>query len=92
MPLRVVKTPFVEKIEASNIPELSEEFQEKYCRGCLSECGRNYCILLHLELAQKGDIEQGLFTIGARGWEIKNILSVETIIKNLISGFEYWTN
>lgn len=92
MPLRVVKTPFVEKIEAGDIPKLSEEFQEEHCRGCLSDCGRDYCILLHLELAQKGDIERGLFTIGARGWEINKILPVETIIENLISGFEYWTN
>ncbi len=84
MPLRVVRTPFVEKIEAGGIPTLSEEFQKEYCRGCLSICKRDYCIFQRLVQAQKGNVEEGLFTIGTRGWEVKKILPVKTIMENLI--------
>ena len=85
MPLRVVRTPFIERIEAGSIPKLSEEFQQNNCRGCLSICKRDYCIFQRLVQAQKGNIEEGLFTIGTRAWEVKEILPVKTIIENLLS-------
>ncbi len=88
MPFRAVKTPFVNRILARNIPKLSKGFQEKHCRGCLADCKRDYCILLHLELAQKGCLKSGLFTTGERVVEIDHILSARDIIKGLIRDYE----
>lgn len=93
MPLRVIKNPFVDRFLNDDIPELDEEFQFKNCIGCLDDCGRDFCIYEALSLAQQGDVENGVFTIGYRGWEIKNINQpTKKIIQHLMSEFEYWKN
>ncbi len=102
MPLRVVKTPFVEKLLMGNIPKLSFEFQDKFCKKCLGDCDRIYCIFRALLNARNGKIDYSIeedsetidekqasvVTIGYRGYEIMVInRPVKEIIKELESEF-----
>lgn len=83
LPFRAVKTDFVKNLMASG----GEVPIEEVCRGCLKDCNECYCIIRALELAQEGDLENGLFTTGERVVEIKRILPVKDIIKNLVSDY-----
>lgn len=89
MRFRAVRNFFVDQIEKGrNFKELSKEFEEKTCDLCLKNCNRDkFCILHALERAQEGDIETGLITCGERVEEIKEILSVKEIVKNLIRDY-----
>ena len=84
LPFRAVKTNFVKRLLASG----GEMDLEEVCRGCLRDCNEYYCIIRGLELAQEGDVANGLFTTGEKVTAIDDILPVKEIIKNLISEFE----
>jgi nitronate monooxygenase len=58
------------------------------CIACLKECHKNYCIMDALERARKGDVKNGLVFCGERIGEIKEILSVKEIFKNLLQEYE----
>jgi NAD(P)H-dependent flavin oxidoreductase YrpB (nitropropane dioxygenase family) len=58
------------------------------CIACLKDCGRDYCIMDALESARKGDLKNGLIFCGERIGEIKEILSVKEIFKNLFQEYE----
>lgn len=58
------------------------------CIACLKECGKNYCIMDALEKARTGDLKNGLIFCGERIGEIKEILSVKEIFKNLVQEYE----
>jgi len=58
------------------------------CDNCLKHCSRSFCILKALIRAQQGDVETGLVFSGERVGEIKDVLSVKDIIKNLIFEME----
>jgi NAD(P)H-dependent flavin oxidoreductase YrpB (nitropropane dioxygenase family) len=58
------------------------------CIACLKDCGRDYCIMNALESARTGDLKNGLIFCGERIGEIKEILSVKEIFKNLIQEYE----
>ena len=88
MKFRAVKTPFVEKLLAGDISPLTDDFKERKCRKCFSEevCTRNYCIFIRLALAQKGNIEEGLFTISPVVSKITKIQTAKEVISDLMSG------
>ena len=58
------------------------------CEQCLKECKKIFCIMGALERARTGDIKNGLVFCGERMNEIKDILSVKQIFKNLIAEYE----
>ncbi|PKM82605.1 MAG: 2-nitropropane dioxygenase [Firmicutes bacterium HGW-Firmicutes-14] len=58
------------------------------CDNCLKKCSRRFCIFKALIMSQQGDVENGLVFSGERVGEIKDILSVKDIIKNLLFEFE----
>ena len=58
------------------------------CDNCLKRCSRSFCILQALIRSQQGDVETGLVFSGERVGEIKDVLSVKDIIKNLIFEME----
>lgn len=62
------------------------------CVSCLKECKKNYCIIEALENARLGNLKEGLIFCGERVSEIKEILSVKEIFKNLIDEYEKATN
>jgi NAD(P)H-dependent flavin oxidoreductase YrpB (nitropropane dioxygenase family) len=58
LPGRAIRNPFVERTARGDYPERPP------CIACLKECGHEYCIINELEMAQGGDVEQGLVFAG----------------------------
>lgn len=57
----------------------------KNCTHCLRKCSKDFCIILALINAQKGDVENGIVFSGANGWRVKEIVPVATVFKQLAS-------
>ncbi len=97
MPLRVVKTPAVERLlenGVSHVPGHRPECQ----RGCLrkghcayrdSRFTKSFCIFEMLRLAKDGNMENGIFISSTQGENIKGrteeLLSVSEIINEITS-------
>lgn len=80
MPGQAVLNPFLKRLFAGKVPRHTNI---ERCVRCLKFCKKNYCIIEALEKAQQGDMENGLVFSGKRVGEIKKILPVKEIIKNL---------
>jgi nitronate monooxygenase len=77
-PGRAVPNDFLKKVEAG-------EVKDKCKYICLKSCNRRFCIIESLIRAQEGDVENGIIFAGERYNEIKDILPVKLIIKNLLN-------
>ncbi len=81
LPGRAVKTPFVEKVLKGTAPKPDP----KECQGCIGPvCDKSYCILKALENARRGDLDNGLVFAGANVWRVKKMMTVKTLIKELV--------
>ncbi len=85
MPGRALLTPFTKALFAGKVPK---PVDYKRCVKCLKHCKKNYCIIEALVRAQRGDMKRGLVFCGERVGEVKEILPVGEIIKNLIEEFK----
>jgi nitronate monooxygenase len=61
----------------------SDKLRITKCQDCLKNCSYRFCTLDSLLTSMNGDVENGLVFAGARVSEIKEILSVKQIFKNL---------
>lgn len=61
----------------------SDKLRITKCQDCLKNCSYRFCTLDSLLTSMNGDAENGLVFAGARVGEIKEILSVRQIFKNL---------
>jgi len=86
LPGQAIKNPLIEKVINKGLEYKPKII--KVCQSCLKKCRKNFCILDALILAQKGDVENGLIFSGKRAGEIKEILTVKEVFKNLLSGLE----
>ncbi|MFI3251328.1 MAG: nitronate monooxygenase family protein, partial [Eubacteriales bacterium] len=88
MPARAIDTPFVQLLsQKKRIPP-------KACVKCLVPCDpytTRYCITNALIEAQKGNLEQGLFFSGDSLDDIKEILSVEDLMTELMPSWKRLT-
>ncbi|AIQ36732.1 2-nitropropane dioxygenase [Paenibacillus sp. FSL R5-0345] len=57
------------------------------CSNCLKVCSHRFCTMESLLTSLRGDVKNGLVFAGSRVHEIKEILSVQQIIDNLM--YEY---
>lgn len=83
MPGRAVNTEFVKRLKAHD-----DGKPKIRCISCLKECKKNYCIMDALEKGRQGDLKNGLVFCGERIGEIKDILSVKEIFRNLVQEYE----
>jgi NAD(P)H-dependent flavin oxidoreductase YrpB (nitropropane dioxygenase family) len=79
LPGRGLKNPFSDRIRKGDYPETQT------CRSCLKECHKEYCIIDELELAQQGDVENGLVFAGSSVARIHDIPSVPELMKRLVA-------
>lgn len=85
-PSRRITSKLHENIENGTFPKI-------VCiSNCLTKCNHGevarelkYCIANELGRAYKGD-PNGLFFVGARGWEIKEVITVKNLVKELTDG------
>lgn len=85
MPGRAIRTKFTEQLEADGSIPVSK------CMNCLIPChpaDTPYCISEALIQAAKGNIDEGLVFSGSEAGRIKEIITVEALITELVTDWE----
>ncbi len=77
LPGRALRNPFQERASRGVYPKRPP------CRSCLKECGKEYCIITELEMAQRGDVEGGLVFAGASAASVHDITTVAELMRRL---------
>ncbi|NTU70351.1 MAG: nitronate monooxygenase [Coriobacteriia bacterium] len=77
LPGRALKNPFWERTQREDYPAIPK------CISCLKECHKEYCIMSELEMAQGGDVEQGLVFSGSAAARIHDVPSVAELMQRL---------
>ena len=81
LPGRALKNPFWERAQAGDYPPIEK------CQACLKECHKDYCIIKELEMAQGGDVENGLVFAGSSVTRIHDVPTVAALMERLV---EQW--
>ena len=79
LPGRALKNPFWERAQEGEYPALPP------CKACLKECHKEYCIINQLEMAQGGDVDNGLVFAGSAAARIHDVLPVAELMARLES-------
>jgi nitronate monooxygenase len=79
LPGRALRNPFWERTQRGVYPQID------VCRACLKECHKEYCIINQLEIAQRGDVDNGLVFAGSAAARIHDIPSVAELMTRLVS-------
>jgi len=82
LPGRAILNDFVKKLKQGCQPA-----PEK-CRGCLKVCSNKYCIMDALENSRTGNVDNGLVFCGQNVYQIKDILPVSEIFRQIIADVE----
>jgi NAD(P)H-dependent flavin oxidoreductase YrpB (nitropropane dioxygenase family) len=77
LPGRALKNPFWERTQREDYPPIPS------CRACLKVCHKEYCIVRELEMAQGGDVEQGLVFSGSAAARITDVPTVAELMNRL---------
>ncbi|WP_449602951.1 NAD(P)H-dependent flavin oxidoreductase [Paenibacillus sp. Marseille-Q9583] len=78
---RAIRNEFTERISDDAKLKITK------CSNCLKVCSHRFCTMDSLLTSLRGDVKNGLVFAGSRVHEIKEILSVQQIIDNLM--YEY---
>jgi len=78
---QAIRNKFTEKIARG-------EASPKACHKCLKKCTKNFCIMVALNNAQQGNLDEGLIFSGGNIDYIKEIIPAAEVIKRLVSNFE----
>ena len=82
LPGRALKNPFWERTQREDYPPIP------LCRACLKQCHKEYCIVRELEMAQAGDVEQGLVFAGSAAALINDVPKVADLMQRLEDEYE----
>ena len=77
LPGRALKNAFWERTQKEDYPKIPK------CVTCLKACHKEYCIMNELEMAQGGDVEQGLVFAGSAAADIHDVPSVAELMTRL---------
>lgn len=78
---QAIRNEFTEKIARG-------ESAPKACYRCLKKCTKNFCIMVALNNAQQGNLEEGLIFSGGNIDYITEILPAAEVINRLVSEFK----
>jgi NAD(P)H-dependent flavin oxidoreductase YrpB (nitropropane dioxygenase family) len=81
LPGRALKNPFWARTQEQDYPAIAK------CVACLKECHKEYCIMNELEMAQEGDVEQGLVFAGSAAARIHDVPTVADLMARLESEY-----
>ncbi len=81
LPGRGLKNPFWERTQRGDYPKIEQ------CHACLKECHKEYCIMRELEMAQGGDVEQGLVFSGSAAARVHDVPTVAVLMARLESEY-----
>ncbi|MDP3631357.1 MAG: nitronate monooxygenase [Actinomycetota bacterium] len=82
LPGRALRNPLTDRLLANDYPPIER------CVACLKECGKEYCIVDKLVLAQTGDVEKGLVFAGSAAARVHDIPTVEVLMKRLVAEWQ----
>jgi nitronate monooxygenase len=82
LPGRALRNPFWERGQRGEYPPMGK------CRSCLKECNKEYCIIEQLEVAQRGDVDNGLVFAGSAAARIHDVPTVVELISRLEAEYE----
>ena len=82
LPGRALKNPFWERTQRGDYPPI------EHCRACLKQCHKEYCIVKELEMAQSGDVEQGLVFAGSAAARIADVPHVAELMDRLVAEWQ----
>ncbi|MDO8950894.1 MAG: nitronate monooxygenase [Actinomycetota bacterium] len=82
LPGRALRNPLTDRLLANDYPPIAR------CVACLKECGKEYCIVDKLVLAQTGDVEKGLVFAGSAAARVHDIPTVEVLMKRLVAEWQ----
>lgn len=77
LPGRGLRNPFWERASRGEYPPIDS------CRACLKDCAKDYCIIDELEMAQGGDVEDGLVFAGSAAARVADIPTVADLMRRL---------
>ncbi len=77
LPGRALKNAFWERTQQEDYPKIPR------CITCLKACHKEYCIMNELEMAQRGDVDQGLVFAGSAAADIHDIPHVAELMARL---------
>lgn len=78
LPGRALRNPFWDRVSTGDYPP-----RLSACRSCLKECGKEYCIIERLEMAQEGDVDEGLVFAGSSAARVHDIPTVAELVSRL---------
>ncbi len=78
LPGRALRNPFWERTQREDYPPIPQ------CRACLKQCHKEYCIMNELEMAQRGDVEQGLVFAGSAAARITDVPRAADLMERLV--------
>ncbi len=78
LPGRALRNPFWARTRRGDYPPIER------CRSCLKECHKEYCIITELEMAQRGDVENGLVFAGSVAARITDVPTVADLMSRLV--------
>ncbi|WP_339319989.1 nitronate monooxygenase [Paenibacillus sp. FSL R10-2734] len=79
---RAIRNEFTDRISDD------AKLKIKKCYDCLKVCSHRFCTMESLLTSLRGDVKNGLVFAGSRVHEIKEILSVQQIIDNLMNEYQ----
>jgi NAD(P)H-dependent flavin oxidoreductase YrpB (nitropropane dioxygenase family) len=82
LPGRAISNPFSRQMAAGQMPPIGR------CISCLKKCGKEYCIMERLKMAQAGDVVDGLVFAGSSAARVHDIPTAGDLIKRLVAEFE----
>ncbi len=79
LPGRALRNPLTDRLMAGDYPVIER------CVSCLKECGKDYCIIDKLVLAQTGDVTRGLVFAGSAAARVHDVPTVHELMERLVS-------
>jgi len=82
LPGRALRNPLTDRLTAGDYPVIER------CVSCLKECGKDYCIIDKLVLAQTGDVTRGLVFAGSAAARIHDVPTVSDLMRRLVAEYD----
>lgn len=82
LPGRALRNPLTDRLMAGDYPVIER------CVSCLKVCGKEYCIIDKLVLAQTGDVTRGLVFAGSAAARVHDVPTVSELMKRLVSEWQ----
>jgi nitronate monooxygenase len=82
LPGRAIRNPFSRRMAEGELPPIGR------CISCLKKCGKEYCIMERLKMAQGGNVEDGLVFAGSSAARVHDVPPVAELMDRLVAEYD----